>query len=96
MSQLDDEQSLNIEEIIQQYLQDHLSNPKDGDNSIMFLEKGSLNLLLAYLLFMNRQTTSPVQQETFDSSTLLAKLDDLIEENKKEFEMLLDLFRSIP
>ena len=96
MSQLDDDQSLNIEEIIQQYLQDHLSNPKDGDNSFMFLEKGSLNLLLAYLLFMNRQTASPVQKETFDPSTLLAKLDDLIEENKKEFEMLLDLFRSIP
>ena len=96
MGQFDEEQVLNIEEMIQQYLQDHLSNPQETNNSFLFLEKGSLNLLLAYLLFMKRQTAPTVQQETFDTSQLLAQLDDLIEDNKKEFEMLLDLFRSIP
>ena len=69
---------------------------EENDNSFMFLEKGSLNLLLAYLLFMTRQSAAPVQQEAFDTSKLLAQLDDLIDDNKKEFEMLLDLFRSIP
>lgn len=96
MGQLDEEQLLNIEEIIQQYLKDYLSNSKENDNSFMFLEKGSLNLLLAYLLFMTRQSAPSVQQEALDTSTLLAQLDDLIEDNKKEFEMLLDLFRNIP
>lgn len=96
MGQLDDEQLLNIEEILQQYVKDHLSNSKENDNSFMFLEKGSLNLLLSYLLFMTRQSAPSIQQEALDTSTLLAQLDDLIEDNKKEFEMLLDLFRSIP
>ena len=96
MGQLDEEQSLNIEEIIQQYLQNYLSAPKDGDNSFLFLEKDSLHLLLAYLLFMNRHTTNPSKQDVLEVSPLLVQLDDLIENNKKEFEMLLNLFRSIP
>ena len=96
MGQLDDEQLLHIEEILQQYVKEHLSPSKENDNSFLFLEKGSLNLLLAYLLFMTRQTSPPLQQEAFDTSKLLVQLDDLIEDNKKEFEMLLDLFRSIP
>ena len=99
MSQLEEEQLLLIEQIINQYIKDHFSNVKENlnenNNSFMFLEKSSLNLLLAHLLFMNRQTANTVEKESLEGSALLAKLDDLIEENKREFEALMDLFRNI-
>lgn len=99
MSQLEEEQTLLIEQMINQYIKDHFSNLKENsnenNNSFMFLEKGSLNLLLAYLLFMNRHTVNPIEKESFEGAALLAQLDDLIEDNKKEFEALMDLFRNI-
>ena len=99
MSKLEEEQILMIEQMINQYIKDHFSNLKENsnenNNSFMFLEKGSLNLLLAYLLFMNKHTAAPVEKESLDTSALLAQLDDLIEDNKKEFEALMDLFRNI-
>lgn len=99
MSQLEDEQLLLMEQMINQYIKGHFSNIKENsnenNNSFMFLEKGSLNLLLSYLLFMNRNTANPVEKEPLETSTLLAQLEDLMEDNKKEFEALMDLFRNI-
>lgn len=100
MSQLDKEQTLLIEQIINQYVVEHLSKTKEdiseNNNSFLFLEKDSLNLLLAYLMFMKKNTATPtVENETLETSKLLAHLDKLIDENKQEFESLLDLFRSI-
>lgn len=99
MSQLDDEQVSLLEQIINQYITEHFSDFKENllenNNSFIFLEKGSLNLLLSYLLLMTKNTTNPIQKEVFEASKLLAQLDDLINDNKKEFEELIDLFRNI-
>ena len=99
MSQLDDEQVSLLEQMINQYITEHFSDFKgnllENNNSFIFLEKGSLNLLLSYLLLMTKNTVNPLQKESFETPKLLAQLDDLINDNKKEFEELIDLFRNI-
>ena len=97
MSQLDENQISQIEQTIQQYINEHFSkqNLTEENNSFMFLEKGSLNLLLAYLLFMTKNTANPIEKDSPEATQLLAKLEELIEDNKQDFEALIDLFRSI-
>ncbi|MER1986817.1 MAG: hypothetical protein ABS948_13095 [Solibacillus sp.] len=92
------EEQISMEHIINHYLQENFSdlreNLKENNNSFIFLEKTSLNLLLTSLLSM---TTSPISnvKNKVDESTLIESLDLVINENKKEFESLLKLLRDI-
>lgn len=99
MSQLDKEQTSLIEKLINQHVIELFSKSKEDmaeNNSYLFLEKDSLNLLLAYLMFMKKNADTPtLETESVDSSELLDHLDTLIDENKQEFESLLNLFKSI-
>ena len=101
MSHLDDETISIIKQKINQYIKGSFSDFKENllesnNNSFVFLEKDSLNFLLAYLLLIAQNTAAPVQKEEFEAPKLAAQLDELIEDNKNEFEMLLNLFRNSP
>ncbi|MEK4627022.1 MAG: hypothetical protein ABS944_11730 [Solibacillus sp.] len=88
---------LPIEHIINQYVKEHLSdlkeNQKENNNSFIFLEKGSLNLLLTSLLSMATNSTVNNENDVIVESILLEKLDKIIDESKNDFESILDLLR---
>ncbi|MER2108541.1 MAG: hypothetical protein ABS949_16560 [Solibacillus sp.] len=92
------EEQISMEHIINHYLQENFSdlreNLKENNNSFIFLEKTSLNLLLTSLLSMTTSPTSNIKNKV-DESTLIESLDLVINENKKEFESLLKLLRDI-
>ena len=93
-----EEHILPIENIINQYVKEHFSdlkeNLKENNNSFIFLEKSSLNLLLSSLLSMAKNSTSIGNNEIVES-TIIEKLDQMIAENKKEFDELLNTLREI-
>jgi hypothetical protein len=93
-----EEDILPIESIINQYVKEHFNdlkeNLKENNNSFIFLEKSSLNLLLTSLLSMATNSTSIGNNEIVES-TVIEKLDLMIAENKKEFDELLNTLREI-
>lgn len=79
-------------------MKEHFSSIKDelreNNNSFIFLEKSSLNLLLAYLLSNNKyETSSPVNEE--DEKKAVEKINQLINENEKEFREIIGLLKDM-
>lgn len=79
-------------------MKEHFSSIKDelqeNNNSFIFLEKSSLNLLLAYLLSNNKYETSyPVNEE--EESKAVEKINQLINENEKEFQEIISLLKDM-
>ncbi|WP_107948703.1 hypothetical protein [Lysinibacillus parviboronicapiens] len=99
MSELDDkEQDVVMEHIIHQFLKEQRNkspdNGKVNDNSFAFLEKTTLNLLLAYLLSGESRGKSEIADEEFEL-LILKQLDDIMDTNQKQFEEIIDLLREI-
>ena len=65
-----------------------------NDNSFAFLEKTTLNLLLAYLLSGESRGKSEIANEEFEL-LILKQLDDIMDTNQKQFEEIIDLLRKI-
>lgn len=67
---------------------------KKDDNSFVFLEKSTLNLLLAYMLSGERNKTAEGGNEEFELK-VIAELDRTIEINKKEFEEIIGVLKEL-
>ncbi|MFJ7951063.1 hypothetical protein ACIQZG_05965 [Lysinibacillus sp. NPDC096418] len=74
------------------FMKDQPELLKEDDRSFVFLEKGTLNLLLAYVLSGERRKTTEEGNEEFELK-ILAELDQTIENNKKEFEEIMELLK---
>ncbi|MER2029083.1 MAG: hypothetical protein ABS935_04305 [Solibacillus sp.] len=79
-------------------MKEHFSSIKDelqeNNNSFIFLEKSSLNLLLAYLLSNNKfETSYPVNEE--DEREAVENINQLINENEKEFQEIINLLKDM-
>lgn len=79
-------------------MKEHFSSIKDelqeNNNSFIFLEKSSLNLLLAYLLSNNKYETSyPISEE--EEKKAIEKINQLINENEKEFQEIIGLLKDM-
>lgn len=79
-------------------MKEHFSSIKDdlqeNNNSFIFLEKSSLNLLLAYLLLNNKyETPYPANEE--EESKAAEKINQLINENEKEFQEIISLLKEM-
>lgn len=96
---------LPIEEILRQFTKEHFSdlNHQENNNSFIFLEKSSLNLLLAYLL-STPPTAPPTAPQIKDEQPsksealelkAIEELDQLMNENEKEFQAILRLLKEI-
>ena len=107
MNQFDEEKeddALPIEKILRQFTQEHFSNLKlqEHNNSFMFLEKSSLNLLLAYLVSSKKNETpplptptptpTPIVNEEFELKAI-EKINQLINDNEKEFSTIINLLK---
>ncbi|MEK4387504.1 hypothetical protein MKZ25_17290 [Solibacillus sp. FSL W7-1464] len=80
-------------------MKEHFSSIKDelqeNNNSFIFLEKSSLNLLLAYLLSNNKYDTSYPVSEEEEEKKAVEKINQLINENEKEFQEIIGLLKDM-
>lgn len=83
-----------IEHISQQFIKEQLANlsdySSDKNNSFAFLEKGTLNLLIAYLISGEKPKKQEINNDEFDKQ-LVKQLDEVIEESKKQFEEVMSM-----
>ncbi|MFC7785297.1 hypothetical protein ACFQWC_12435 [Rossellomorea sp. GCM10028870] len=83
--------------LIQHYLEEQMKklNESDDNNSFVFLENKTLNLIILYLV-MNSMSGIPIREE-FDSKNfsipneIYVKLQDSINKNKQSFEEVISL-----
>ncbi len=88
-----------IEHVTQQFIKEQLANlsnyNSDKNNSFAFLEKGTLNLLIAYLISGEKPKKQEINNDEFDKH-LVKQLDEVIEESKKQFEEVISMLGKFP
>ena len=97
MSDLDGkEQNLVMQHVISQFMKDQLNGLKEDkretNNSFVFLENSTLNMLILSLL-MNGQRRTYGEVNADSEEETLEKLDHVIADNKKDFEEILTLLK---
>lgn len=94
----EERENLAIEKILDQIMRGHISNVRDNsqenNNSFIFLEKSSLNLLLAYLLSGPQKETSSLVYEELEASAI-KQIDQMIHDNEKEFKAIITLLKDV-
>jgi hypothetical protein len=98
MSELEEQKlEAGLEQIVRHFMKDQLRNVsdfrKEGDNSFAFLEKSTLHLLLSYLLSGDKRAPEENITGQFELR-LIQELDDLIADNKVQFEEIIDYLKS--
>ncbi|QBP40080.1 hypothetical protein [Paenisporosarcina antarctica] len=90
------EQELLIKQGIRQFMKDQINEPKEGNNSFVYLENSTLNMLITYLLMNgNSRTYGEMDREDdgFSNNKILEDLDHIIEGSKQEFEEIITLLK---
>ncbi|MBE1556785.1 hypothetical protein [Sporosarcina limicola] len=93
MSDVDgNEQDLLVKHVIRQFMKNQLNELKEekqeGNNSFVFLENSTLNMLIIHLLMNGGRQTSREMNDDF-----LGELEQVIVETKKEFEEVIMLLK---
>ncbi len=99
MGELEEQKrEIGLEQIVRQYMKDQLINvsdfKKEEDNSFAFLEKSTLQLLLASLLSGDKRVLVENGNGQFELS-IVKQLDEMIEETKVQFEEVIDLLKKL-
>lgn len=92
-----------IDSVIHQLMKEQLMNLSDynneQNNSFAYLEKGTLNLLIAYLLSGEKRKSEEVSHEGINNEELelkiMKQLDEMLEESKEQFEEVIDLLKKL-
>lgn len=92
-----------IDNVIHQLIKKQLTNLPDynheENNSFAYLEKGTLNLLIAYLLSGEKSKSEEVGHEEIYNEELefkiMKQLDEMLEESKEQFEEVIDLLKKL-
>jgi len=92
MSELDEkEQELEVKRVIRQVIMDQLNELKahkqESNNSFVLFEKSTLNILMNF----ERRTEHEVNGNS--QVKILEELEQVIEDNKKDFEEILTLLK---
>lgn len=69
-------------------------NPQENNNSFIFLEKSSLNLLLSYLLSDKKNETAHLVNEEFEAIAL-EQLNQMMKDNEEEFKTIINLLKEM-
>jgi hypothetical protein len=90
------EQELSVKHIIRQYMKDQLNELKEGkqetNNSFVFLENSTLNMLILSLLMNGqRRTYGEVNEDSQVKN--VEELEHIIADSKKDFEEILALLK---
>lgn len=83
------------EQVIRQFMKDQLNDRKEdkqvNDNSFIFLEKDTLNMLMNHLL------TNAEQRASGDSQVrIIGILEQIITNNQKDFEEIITFLKDRP
>lgn len=92
-----------IDNVIHQLIKKQLTNLPDynheENNSFAYLEKGTLNLLIAYLMSGEKRKSEEVDHEEIYNEELelkiMKQLDEMLEESKEQFEEVIDLLKKL-
>ncbi|MBM7553622.1 hypothetical protein [Thalassobacillus pellis] len=100
MNKRDGRESLLIKQLLREYMQAHLEETKEKrdskNNSFVFLENSTLNMLLIYLLMQmdNQGTPGETDNGNFDFAGDLENiLDERMDEDAKAFEEIISILK---
>ena len=83
-----------IHQFINNQLKDLKEDKQEDNNSFIFLEKSTLNILMSYLLMNSSHRT--VEEVSGDNEVMILKeIEQAITENKKEFEEIITLLKEV-
>jgi len=78
--------------VIQQLVKEQLSRRNEQDNSFAFLEKSTLQLLIAYLVSDEKSHVEQIENSKLEEKWM-KQLDDLLEESREQLEEVVDLLK---
>jgi len=91
-----DEIELIMKHIIRQIMKDQFSeqteDKQENNNSFIYLEKSTLNMLIMYML-MNDGRRPKEEADGDSDGEISEELERVIEDNKKDFEEILTLLK---
>lgn len=88
-----DDQKQEYSSVTQQLLKEQLNRRNEQDNSFAFLEKSTLHQLMAYLVSGEKKNTGQNDIPELEAK-LMKQLDEILEDNKAQFEEVVDLLKS--
>ncbi|HZH58225.1 MAG TPA: hypothetical protein VEY70_01315 [Metabacillus sp.] len=95
------DQELLLKQATRDFIQEQfkqLKNIKKDNNSFVYLESDTLNMLLVSLLMkleaQNNDKTTNAKENGFFPDELITELDSIIKNSKKEFEEILRLLKN--
>jgi len=87
-----------IDRVIHQLMKEQLTNlPNNSDaenNSFAYFEKGTLNLLIAYLMSGEKSKAEENGDEELDIK-IIKRLDEMLEDSKEQFEEVISLLKKM-
>ncbi|MDD1501599.1 hypothetical protein PVA17_02270 [Lysinibacillus sp. CNPSo 3705] len=87
-----------IDSVVHQLIKEQLTNLSNynntKNNSFAYLEKGTLNLLLAYLMSGEKSKAEEIGDEEIDIK-IIKQLDDMLENSKEQFEEVISLLKKM-
>ena len=94
------EQELLIKQVIRKFMKDQLDEQKkiikESNNSFVFLENSTLNMLITYMLMNgNSRTYGEMKgdENVFSHVKILEELDQIIGDSKQEFEEIITILK---
>ncbi|MBX8945213.1 MULTISPECIES: hypothetical protein [Lysinibacillus] len=78
--------------VIQQLVKEQLSRRNEQDNSFAFLEKSTLQLLIAYLVSGENSHVDQLENSKSEGKWM-KQLDDLLEESREQLEEVVNLLK---
>lgn len=83
-----------IGELVKERLTQAKKSHNEENNSFVFFEKSTLNVLLDHLLTGDKQSSNHVMNDKL-WEVVVAKLDTMIENNEKEFENIINQLKKL-
>ncbi|MGE7928646.1 hypothetical protein [Lysinibacillus xylanilyticus] len=87
-----------IDSVVHQLIKEQLANLSNSsntkNNSFAYLEKGTLNLLIAYLMSGGKSQTGEIGDEEIEIK-IIKQLDEMLEDSKEQFEEVISLLKKL-
>ena len=87
-----------IDSVVHQLIKEQLTNLSNysntKNNSFAYLEKGTLNLLLAYLMSGEKSKVEEIGDGEIEIK-IIKQLDEMLEDSKAQFEEVISLLRKM-
>ncbi|MCE4045439.1 hypothetical protein LXM56_15060 [Lysinibacillus fusiformis] len=89
-----DHEKQELSSVIQQLLKDQLNRRNVQDNSFAFLEKNTLQQLIAYLVSGEKSKNFEQHDHPELQTKWLKQLDEVLEDSKAQFEEVIEILKS--